>query len=120
MADQWHGTARALLAAGMPVNSRDGSGPTALHWASWKGYADLVKLLLDHGASLTIEEAGFQGAPADWFEHGLRNCKEEGGDHPEVARLLLVAGVTFSPGNLPTCNAAVDAVFREHGLIAAW
>jgi hypothetical protein len=37
-----------------------------------------------------------------------------------VARLLLAAGVTFSPDNLPTGNAAVDAVFREHGLIAAW
>jgi ankyrin repeat protein len=71
---------RALLAAGMPVNSRDASGPKGLHWACWKGYADLVKLLLDHGASLTIEEAGFQATQPDWFQHGLRNCKEEGGD----------------------------------------
>jgi ankyrin repeat protein len=109
---------RALLAAGMPVNSRDGNGPTALHWACWKGYADLVKLLLNHGASPAVEEAGFQATPPNWFQHGLRNCKEEGRDYPEVARLLLAAGVSFPPDDLPTGNAAVDAVFREHGLIA--
>jgi hypothetical protein len=41
----------------------------------------VVKLLPDHGASLTMEEAGFQATPPDWFEHGLRNCKEDGSDY---------------------------------------
>jgi hypothetical protein len=30
---------RALLAAGVPVDSRGHYGGTALHWACWKGYA---------------------------------------------------------------------------------
>ena len=83
---------RALLAAGVPVDAWDDSGATALHWACWKGYADLVKLLLDRGASWTIKENQFHATPAGWYEHGLQNCNETGGDYPEVARLLLAAG----------------------------
>jgi ankyrin repeat protein len=65
---------RALLAAGMPVNARGEMGATALHWACWKGYADLVELLLDHGAALTIEDEQYHGTPPGWFGHGLHNC----------------------------------------------
>jgi hypothetical protein len=54
--------AYTLLAAGMPVNARGEHGGTALHWACWKGYADLLKLLIDAGASLTIEDHCFQAA----------------------------------------------------------
>jgi len=58
---------RALLAAGIPVDARGELGGTALHWACWKGYADLVKLLIDRGASLSIEDEQFHGTPAGWF-----------------------------------------------------
>jgi ankyrin repeat protein len=63
---------RALLAAGLPVNARGELGATALHWACWKGYADTAKLLMEHGASLTIEEQQYQGTPPGWFGHGVQ------------------------------------------------
>jgi Ankyrin repeats (3 copies) len=63
---------RALLAAGVPVNTAGDYGGTALHWACWKGYADLVKILIDRGASLTVEDDVFHGTPTGWFSHGLR------------------------------------------------
>ena len=64
--------ARALLAAGVPaVDTRGGNG-AALHWACWKGYADLVKMLMDSGASLTIEDTAFHAPPAGWFSHGWK------------------------------------------------
>ena len=79
---------RALLAAGVPVGTRGENGGTALHWACWKGYADLVQLLLDNGASLVIRDTAFHATPARWCEHGRENCGEGGGDYAAVERLL--------------------------------
>jgi ankyrin repeat protein len=61
-------------------------GGTALHWACWKGYADLVEILLKNGASLTIEDHAFHAPPSGWLEHGRENCGE--GDYAKVAELL--------------------------------
>jgi ankyrin repeat protein len=108
---------RALLAAGMEPDARGELGATALHWACWKGYPDLVKLPIDRGASLAIEDEQFHGTPAGWFCHGLANCPEPGGDYPAVVRLLLAAGAKFADSDLPTGNREVDAILREHGLI---
>jgi len=108
---------RALLAAGVPVDARGEMGATALHWACWKGYADLVQLLLERGASMTIEDQQFQGTPPGWFGHGVHNCNEGTGNYAEVARLLIAAGATIPRVDLPTGKADVDAVLRERGLI---
>ena len=108
---------RALLSAGVPVDSRGDTGATALHWACWKGYADLVEMLLAGGASLTIEDQEFHGTPPGWFGHGVHNCGECGGDYPGVARLLIAAGATIPKVDLPTGKPEVDAVLREHGWI---
>jgi ankyrin repeat protein len=92
---------RALLAASVPVDARGDMGGTALHWACWKGYADLVELLLNHGASLAIEDQQFHGTPLGWFGHGVQNCDEGTGDYPKVARLLIAAGATIPDVDLP-------------------
>jgi ankyrin repeat protein len=109
---------RALLAAGFFIGARGELGATALHWACWKGYADLVEILLEHGASLTTEDHQFHGTPAGWFAHGVRNCGEGLGDYAQVARLLLAAGASLPGADLPTGDAAVDAVLRDHGLVS--
>lgn len=111
------GAVRALLAAGWPVGARGEMGATALHWACWKGYGDLAKLLLDHGASLSAEDDQFHGTPAGWFGHGAQNCDEDGGDYAEVARVLIAAGATIPKVDIPTGRPDVDAVLREQGLI---
>jgi ankyrin repeat protein len=108
---------RALLSAGFPVDARGGWGGTALHWCCWKGHADLVKLLLDYGASLAIQDETFHGTPADWFTHGLENGDEPGGNYVEVARLLAAAKAQFPKAGVPTGNAEVDAVLQSYGII---
>jgi ankyrin repeat protein len=45
---------RALLTAGVAIDTPGDYGGTALHWACWKGYPDLVAMLIEHGASLTV------------------------------------------------------------------
>ena len=114
-----HNTAavRALLAAGLPIDARGEHGGTALHWACWKGYADLVKLLIDHNASLDIKDQSFHGPPSGWLHHGSRNGGAPRGDYAEVARLLIAAGAPMEGCNTPTGNAEVDAVLRQHKLI---
>ena len=114
-----HNTAavRSLLSAGLPVNARGEHGGTALHWACWKGYADLVKLLIDHNASLDIKDHSFNAPPAGWLHHGTQNCGEPGGDYAEVARLLIAAGAPMESCSTTTGRAEVDAVLREHKLI---
>ena len=79
---------KALLSAGVPVDARGQHGATALHWACWKGYPDIVQLLLNRGASLTVKDTQYQATPLRWLEHGSQNCREPDSDHTQVASLL--------------------------------
>jgi ankyrin repeat protein len=80
---------RALLDLGLPCDGRGEAGGTALHWACWKGYPDIAKLLLERGASLEVRDTEFDGTPLDWLEHGRQFCPErELGDYAGVAALL--------------------------------
>jgi ankyrin repeat protein len=89
-----------LLAAGVPVDTRGEHGGTALHWACWKGYPDLVKLLLAHGASLSVKDAAFDADPPGWFDHGRENNGDRrGSDYPAVAEILREAGCEARPMN---------------------
>jgi hypothetical protein len=74
-------------------------------------------MLIECGASLTIEDNVFGSTPAGWFSHGLRNSLERGGDYPQVARLLISAGAMIASSDMPTGDSVVDLVLREHGLI---
>lgn len=110
------GSVRALLDAGVPIDTRGDMGETALHWACWKGYADLAKLLVERGASLTVEDAQYHGTPPGWFAHGVRN-NGEGGDYADVARVLVAVHAKFLDTDIPTGKEDVDAVLRGAGAI---
>jgi ankyrin repeat protein len=58
-----------LLEHGAGVNDTDGRG-TALHEAAIRGDAELVALLLEHGADATLRDRAFDATPAGWAEHG--------------------------------------------------
>lgn len=47
-----------LRKGGIHVNKRDAEGNTALHYASLRGYRDIVTLLLDNDADVTIATTG--------------------------------------------------------------
>lgn len=88
-----HFALRLFLGAGFPLDARGQHRATALHWSSWHGDAEAVKLLLDHKAPLEVKDADFQAAPLGWAMHGSQNSwHRKQGNYPEVARLLLKAG----------------------------
>ena len=50
---------RALVKQGLDVNARAGDGATALHWAAYRGRADLIQLLVrSHAAVNATNDLG--------------------------------------------------------------
>ena len=82
------GAVRALLAMGVSIDSRGEHGATALHWACWKGYADLVALLLSRGASTDIKDDSYHATAVGWFQHGRENAHGSN-DHYAAVELIL-------------------------------
>src|SRR5687767_3851186 len=74
---------RALLAAGVPVDSPGRHGVTALMMAAERGQVDLVRLLIEKGAAVRAREGFFHQSALE---------KALGGDHRALARLLLEQG----------------------------
>lgn len=87
------GAVRGLLAMGVPVDSRGEHGGTALHWACWKGYPDLVTLLLAHGASTDIKDNSYQATAAGWFQHGRENTQGSDEHYAALETILRQKGL---------------------------
>jgi ankyrin repeat protein len=81
-----------MLACGFDPNRGDESiGKTALHVAAMEGWPEAVRMLLAHGASLSVRDREFGAQPLIWAAEGSRTSRE-GRDHAAVGRLLLDAG----------------------------
>jgi ankyrin repeat protein len=97
-----------MLACGFEPNHPDEEmGKTPLHEAAHGGRADAVRVLLAHGASVSVRDREFHGPPLVWAADGLRTRGEgDGREFGEVARLLLAAGspVEWEPGAEPAAE----------------
>jgi len=101
---------RALLDAGLPVDTRGWSNFTPLDQAAMHGRADTVALLIDRGADLA--DCAFDDehpTPLDCAIWGLANNRAADGDYPGTVAALLTAG---APTRLapPTGDDEVDAL----------
>jgi len=87
---------RLMVALGFDLKVELGDGGTALHWASWVGRLEMVKLLLSLGASVNVKDKMFGGSPLGWALHGSQNSPHHGDDDTYIAivDLLLDAGAT--------------------------
>jgi hypothetical protein len=73
----------ALLAKGVDVNSKYRYDQTALFPACDKGYTDMVKVLIAHGAKVDVEDTFYHATPMTWaLEHG----------HNDIVKMLLEKG----------------------------
>jgi len=94
----------AMLACGFDPNRGDESiGKTALHVAAMEGWPDAVRVLLAHGASVTVRDREFKAQPLIWAAEGARTSRN-GRNHADVGRLLLEAGspVEWQQGEEPS------------------
>ena len=101
---------RALLDAGLHVDTRGWSNFTPLDQAAMHGRVETVKLLIERGADLDDRAFDDEGpTPLDCAVWGVRNNRAEDGDYAGTVEALLAAGAPtrHSP---PTGDPAVDAL----------
>jgi len=106
------GVVRALLDAGLPVDTRGWSNFTPLEQAAMHGRHETVRLLIARGADVTDCAFDDEGpTPLDCALWGLRNNRAEDGDYAGTVAVLVAAGAPtrISP---PTGDAAVDAILH--------
>jgi ankyrin repeat protein len=106
---------RALLDAGMPVDTRGWSNFTPLDQAAMHGRTDTVGLLIERGADITDCAFDDEGpTPLDCALWGLRNNHADDGDYPGTVQSLLAANAPtrLSP---PTGDDAIDALLTGAG-----
>jgi len=72
---------RLLLDAGEDPNQYNPEGnhshSTPLHQAVWSEHLDVVRLLIERSASLTMRDKAFDGTPLDWALHGKKTAMED-------------------------------------------
>ena len=96
-----------LLIAGIDPNTQDDQQVPALLWASDMGYAEIVNLLIDHGARVDSRESGVSA---------LMVASMEG--HSQVVEHLLEADANVNLQNQDGMTALMSAAFAGHEEIA--
>lgn len=96
-------TVRKLLDEGVDVNTKFRYGATALFYACDHGHVEVVKVLLDKGADLTVKDSFYGFTPLMLAVGPAQKRKPE---HSEIARLLIAKG---APGKDAALSGAIDA-----------
>ena len=85
---------QTCLDAGVPVGGVGPDGGTALHFACYCGWADVVSLLINAVAPLEVEDSTYHGTPLGWALEGLLYNRNRRGDPIRIVRELLAAGAS--------------------------
>jgi ankyrin repeat protein len=93
---------KQLLDEGVDVNTRFRYNATALFYACDAGHVDVVKVLLDKGADLTIKDTFYGFTP---LMLAVQPARTKTPAHNEIARMLIAKG---APGKDIALGAAVD------------
>lgn len=101
---------RALLDAGMAVDTRGWSNFTPLDQAAMHGRVEVVRLLVARGADLADKAFDEDGpTPLDCALWGVRHNRAADGDYPGTVAVLVAAGAPTGHTG-PTGDPEVDAL----------
>src|SRR5262249_37821252 len=91
--------ARFLLDRGVDPAARNQEGETPLHWACWAPEPEAIKLLLERGAPVHVEDDRFHATPLDRALWTWNNTPEEEVRQRcyEAIALLVRAGAKLDP-----------------------
>ncbi len=104
---------RAMLAAGLPVNSISQHGATLLHWAAFHGNAAMAEEILTHAPELEVVDQDFHSTPTGWALHGSEHgWHRDTGDYPATLDLLLNAGAKL-PAEIRFASPAVREFLKR-------
>jgi ankyrin repeat protein len=91
---------RYLLEADVDAGVHGDDGSTGLHWAAYGGNAEVVELLLRHGAKADIRETTHGGKPLDWAMYawgGEGRPEAESPAFHRIIAMLVNAGAKVDP-----------------------
>ena len=100
-----------LLDRGTDIAGHSGDNQTGLHYAAIGGHLNTVRLLLEKGASVKIEDSVHGGSPLGWALYGWYSEPQRGQFH-EVVAALVAAGATVKRRWLETGETNDDFVKR--------
>jgi Ankyrin repeats (3 copies) len=104
---------RALLDAGMDIDTRGWSGFTPLEQAAMHGRTEVVRLLVERGADLADGAFDHEGpTPLDCAIWGAMNNRAADGDYAGTVALLLAADAPTSHER-PTGDPELDALLAH-------
>lgn len=104
---------RLMLELGFDVDTPGVHHSTPIDRAALRGYADVVQLCLEYGASLTIKNE-FGGTPLGAALWGSQHFCDPTSDYSATVEALLKAGSPINPDWLPTGNAEIDTIIRRY------
>jgi ankyrin repeat protein len=94
---------RKLLDEGIDVNTKFRYNATALFYACDHGHVDVVKVLLEKGADLTVKDSFYGFTP---LMLAVSPAQKRRPEHTEIAKLLIAKG---SPGKDNALSGAIEA-----------
>jgi hypothetical protein len=111
---------KKLIDEGVDVNTKFRYGATAIFYASDHGHVDVVKVLLEKGADLTLKDTFYGFTPLMLATSPAQKKRPE---HTEIAKLLIAKGAPGQEialsGAIQSGDTALATYILQNGKVAA-